>query len=211
MRVIWLHGFGSSPLSTKAVYTAARLRERGVDLEVPDLNSPSFFELTITRMLARVEALADEPVALIGSSLGGYTAALFAAAHPEQVASLSLLAPAFDLAARWAGRMGHAELARWRQQGQFAFDHHALGRKEPLSVKFLEDAERHEPFPLPQAPTLVIQGLRDDTVPPELAREFTARMRAAQRTARLVELDEGHELSADLPGLWSELERWIFS
>ncbi len=213
-RFVWLHGFGSSPASAKAAYVAARLEERGASLERPDLNEPAFFDLTVTRMLERVGRLADEspaPLALVGSSLGGYVAALFAAAHPERVASLALLAPALDLARRWSARMGEAALARWESDGSFELDHHALRRKERLSVRFLHDARLHEAFPLPRAPTLIVQGLRDDTVPPDLARELDRRMRAAGRTVRLVELDEGHELTADLPRLWAELSAWLYS
>jgi pimeloyl-ACP methyl ester carboxylesterase len=119
------------------------------------------------------------------------------------VASVVLLAPAFDLAARWQERMPPLELARWRNEGAFAFDHHARGRKEELAIGFLDDAARHQPFPLPAAPTLVLQGTRDEVVDPLLAREFTSRM---QGRARLVEIPDGHELTADLPRLWREME-----
>ena len=207
-RFIWLHGFGSGPKSSKATFVAARLAERGLRLEVPDLNEPAFFDLTIGRMLARLDALASErpgPLALIGSSLGGYTAALWAASRTGRVDRLVLLAPAFDLAARWSARMGPASLADWRARGSFAFDHYALGRKEELSVAFLDDAAVHPAFPLPACPTLLVQGLRDDTVSPDLARAFTEKMKAAGGDVRLLELDEGHELTADLPRLWAEL------
>ena len=207
-RFIWLHGFGSGPQSAKAAYVAARLAERGVALEIPDLNEPSFHGLTLLRMLGRIDDLASAStgrLAIIGSSLGGYTAALYAEQRPERVAALGLLAPAFDLASRWALKMGEPALRRWREEGSFAFDHHALKRKEPLSVAFLEDAARHAAFPLPRARTLVVQGQRDDTVPPDLARTFAERMRGAGRELRLVEVDEGHELTADLPRLWGEL------
>src|SRR5476651_1920345 len=73
-RFVWLHGFGSGPSSSKAAHAHARLAERGIPLEAPDLNQPSFFDLTVTRMLARLDAIYAErpaPLALIGSSLGG--------------------------------------------------------------------------------------------------------------------------------------------
>jgi alpha-beta hydrolase superfamily lysophospholipase len=208
-RFVWLHGFGSSPASSKAAYVAARLRERGVPLEVPDLNQPSFFELTLGRMLGQVDSLAGqrpEPLALIGSSLGGYAAALWAQANPTRVAAVALLAPALDLAARWSQRMGSQALAQWRAQGRYEFDHYARRRKEPLSARFLDDAQARPAFPLPRAPTLIVQGLRDDVVAPALARELVRRLREARVPSRLVELDEGHELTADLPGLWRELQ-----
>ena len=208
-RFIWLHGFASGPSTSKGQFMRARLEERGAHLTVPDLNEPSFFHLTVTRMLRDLDVLAQgspEPVVLFGSSLGGFTAATWAATRPGRTASLILLAPAFDLAPRWTARMAPQELSQWRATGRLAFDHYARGRKEDLSIDFIDDAARYDPFPLPQCPTLVIQGTLDDTVEPQLAREFTQRMKGR---ARLVELSQGHELNADLPGLWRLVEPQI--
>jgi uncharacterized protein len=207
MRYLWLHGFSSSPDSGKGRFVRDRLAERGARLAIPDLNQPAFRDLTVTRMLGQVDGLLDQdPAVLFGSSLGGYTAALWSARHPGRVRALVLLAPAFDLAERWKRRTGPEELRRWRERGYALLDHYAWGRKEPLSIGFLDDADRYEPFPLPDAPTLVLQGLRDDVVTPDLAPEFVRRMQERGREARLVLLDDGHELNADLPRLWREIE-----
>lgn len=218
-KYVWLHGFASSPASSKGRYVRARLAGRGVWLALPDLNQPSFRSLTVTRGLQQIDALVDEPalrtrqapakVVLFGSSLGGYTAAAWAAAAKERCAALVLLAPAFALGQRWTLRMKPEDVARWRSEGALAFEHYAWGRKELLGREFLEDAERREEYPLPTAPTLVLQGLRDDVVEPALAREFTRQMEAAGRSVKLVELDEGHELNQDLPGLWRHIEEFL--
>ena len=210
-RFIWLHGFASSPQSSKGQFVRQRLEERGAHLVLPDLNEPSFFDLTVTRMLGQLDVLTQgsaEPVVLFGSSLGGFTAATWAAKKPGKVASLVLLAPAFDLGPRWSARMDQRELAGWRLTGKHAFDHYARGRKEDLSIRFLDDALKYESFPLPGCPTLVIQGTLDDTVEPALAREFSSRMRGR---ATLVELEQGHELNADLPGLWRIIDGFVSS
>ena len=208
MEFIWLHGFASGPGSSKGQFVRARLAERGAELAIPDLNDRSFFFLTVSRMLAQTDALAEKarPVVLFGSSLGGFTAATWAATRPGRCAALVLLAPAFDLAPRWQSRIPPQDLARWRSTGRLAFDHYAHGRKEDLSIAFLDDAQKYDPYPLPDCPTLVVQGLRDDVVTPDLAREFTRRMNGR---ARLIELDQGHELNADLPGLWRLLEDFL--
>lgn len=203
---VWLHGFASGPGSSKGRFVRDRLAERGVPLAIPDLNQPSFRTLTVSRMLARVDALAGEgPVVLLGSSLGGFVAATWAEKNPGRCAALVLLAPAFDLAARWASRMGDADLERWRRDGAFAFDHYGTGRKELLAYGFLEDARTHTAFPLPAAPTLLVQGDRDEVVSPELAHELARRMASAGRPLRLALFPEGHELTADLPRLWGEI------
>jgi uncharacterized protein len=207
MRFVWLHGFSSSPDSGKGRFVHDRLAERGARLEIPDLNQPSFRDLTVTRMLGQIDALLrGDPAVLFGSSLGGYTAALWSARNPGKVRALVLLAPAFDLAERWKRRTGEVELRRWRETGSALMDHYAWGRKEPLSIGFLDDAGLHEAFPLPDAPTLVLQGKNDDVVTPDLADEFVRRMRERGREVRLVLLDDGHELNADRPRLWREIE-----
>ncbi len=204
-RFIWLHGFASGPQSRKGLYLRERLEERGAHLVIPNLNLPAFFDLTVSRTLAQIDELAqgDGPVVLLGSSLGGFTAATWAATRPARTAALVLLAPAFGLGPRWSARMEPEDLSRWRRHGRIEFDHYVTGKKEFLGIGFLDDALAHDPFPLPRAPTLVLQGLRDDVVEPQLAREFTALM---QGRAKLVELDQGHDLAGDLPRLWREIE-----
>jgi len=67
--VIYMHGFASSPQSTKAAFLAERLRRHGIELQCPDFNQPDFEHLTVTRMLGQVDealaALPPGPVALI--------------------------------------------------------------------------------------------------------------------------------------------------
>ena len=52
--VLYLHGFASSPESTKAQYFGERLAAHGVPLSTPDFNQPDFTTLTMSRMLDRV-------------------------------------------------------------------------------------------------------------------------------------------------------------
>jgi hypothetical protein len=54
-----------------------------------------------------------------------------------------------------------------------------------------------------------LQGTRDEVVTPDLAPEFARRMRERGTRVRLALLDDGHELNADLPRLWREIEPHI--
>ena len=101
MQYIYLHGFASSPNSTKAKYLHQCFRQFRLELEIPDLNTDDFSHLTLTRQLNQVANSFTEPsINLIGSSFGGLTAAHLAE-HYTQVERLVLLAPAFGFLNYW--------------------------------------------------------------------------------------------------------------
>ncbi len=79
---IYLHGFASSPQSQKATAFTQRFTELGMPLTVPDLEGGDFKHLTVSRQLRIIETTLDsfpgDSFALIGSSMGGYLAALTA-------------------------------------------------------------------------------------------------------------------------------------
>jgi len=93
--VYYLHGFASSSKSTKAGYLSERLRTHGIELRCPDFNQPDFRTLTMTRMLDRLgqemSAFGNEPIVLMGSSLGGTLAILAAARFGGQIDRLVLI------------------------------------------------------------------------------------------------------------------------
>jgi uncharacterized protein len=198
LQLLYLHGFASSPASTKASFFRSRLRELGLDLRVPEL-APDFRRMTITSQLAIAEPLLDGgPTVLLGSSLGGYLATLLAERHPDRVAGMVLFAPAFGFARRWESRLGVAAMARWRSERILRVFHYGKGREEPLSVKLLDDAARHADEPDPRCPALVFAGSRDDAVPLGAIESFTRRRPERQ----LVVLDAGHELTEVLESMW---------
>lgn len=206
MRVVYLHGFASGPSSSKARYFAGRLRQAGVEVNIPDLAEGDFEHLTITRQLEVVEReAAGQPVVLIGSSMGGYLAALYAAAHAE-VGRLVLLAPAFGFGRRWPGALGAQVMQQWRNTGKREVFHYGEGRLRELSYQLIEDAARYEDFPSVPQPVLILHGVKDEVVPAEVSREFAGRD-AGNR--RLVLLDSGHELTDVLERLWEETAEFL--
>lgn len=197
-RALYLHGFASSPQSKKAQFFATRFSAAGASLEIPDLVTEGFFHLTVTAQLRAIEAAAaGRRVSLIGSSLGGYLAALYASRHPGQVARLVLLAPAFGFARRWKNSLSPEALAAWQSTGALSVMNYAEGGMADLGWRFLEDSLTYEDEPAVSEPCLIVHGLRDDVVPVEASRSFARH----NNSAALLEIDDTHELCADLPGL----------
>ncbi len=55
--LVYLHGFASGPNGSKGSHCRAWAEARGIPFHAPDLNLPSFEELTITAQVEAVEAL----------------------------------------------------------------------------------------------------------------------------------------------------------
>lgn len=170
--LLYLHGFASTPASAKAAMLRARLVDRYASFGVPQLDGGDFFAMTMagiaTRSVAAARDLPDDgaPLVVVGSSLGGYTAALLAAERAlPRLAALVLIAPAFDFPERWRARLGETELAAWRVEGQRLFFHHGAERELPLGVGFLDSCLGLPGIPAdPGVPVAIIHGRHDETV-----------------------------------------------
>lgn len=166
------------------------MQNAGLELEIPDLAVGDFEHLTVSAQLEVIErALNGEEARLVGSSMGGYLAALYASAHPE-IDRLILLAPAFSFASRLEVLIGPAELATWRETGWLEVFHYGDQAARRVHFSLLEDAWRHAAEPDFGQPALIFHGVRDETVPVALSRAFAA----SHPNADLTELDSGHEL-----------------
>jgi uncharacterized protein len=184
MRFVYLHGFASGPRSSKAVALQSALARAGIPLEVPALDEGDFAHLTISGQLALIErTLHGEQVCLIGSSMGGYLAGLYAAGHPE-VSGLVLLAPAFAFAARWDARINEPKPVDIEV---FHYGDRAMRR---VHYGLIQDALRYPALPDFSQPALIYHGIRDEVVPVENSRAFAA----THANASLTELDSDHEL-----------------
>lgn len=202
--VLYLHGFASSPASKKATYFLGKL---GADrMRVPDLVGEDFFGMTLSRQLEVIDREAGAgPVDLMGSSMGGYLAALFAAANPARVRRLVLMAPAFDFANRWAGALGEPAVEAWRETGSMAVFHYGWKRQARVGWQLFEDSQKHPAFPDVAQPTLVFHGVNDAVVPVELSVEF------ARRHPQVVlhQVESDHELINVLDFMWAETEAFL--
>jgi uncharacterized protein len=198
---VYLHGFASSPNSAKAQYISDRFTEIHTNLKIPDLNFGDFSHLTITRQLKQVAAEFppnNAPVTLIGSSLGGMTAAHLAQQHP-QVQRLVLLAPAFGFLSHWLPKLGEEELQRWQREKYLMVYHYGEKGYLPLSYDFLTDAAQYQEEKLQRPiPTLILHGKQDEVIPIQGSRDF----RLQRPWVELVELESDHGLGNVMTEIW---------
>ena len=203
--LLYLHGFASGPGSKKARYFHDRWAEQGIDLKVPDLAGGDFEHLTITGQIEVIERAAENgPVSLIGSSLGGDLAALYASRHPE-VQRLVLMAPAFSFASRWADSLGPDRVTAWQRTGSMPVFHYSDGRTRQLGYQLAEDAAQYPDFPSFTQPALIFHGSRDTVVPSFLSERFAGE----HRNARVRILDSDHELIDVLDAMWLEMRQFL--
>lgn len=204
-RILYLHGFASSPASRKALYFKRLLESAGALVDAPDLSEGDFFHLSISGQLRVVQAAArGGPVSIVGSSLGGYLAALFASRYPL-AQRVVLLAPAFGFARLWRQRLGDRRMDDWRREGSLSVFHYGEGRDLPLGWQLMEDAAGYEDFPALTQPALVFHGSRDDVVPPGSSLEFAARV----PNARVETLESGHDLLDQLDYMGPRIVRFL--
>jgi hypothetical protein len=213
--IFYLHGFASSPKSTKAQYFAERLAAHGVSLICPDFNQPEFRTMTITRMLEQLEAgiarhcqpgQPGEPVTLFGSSLGGTLAILAGERLGPAVDRLVLMAPAVMFAKPGHHLLPPERIDQWRRAGALAFFHHGDNEERLLDFAFYEDTLRYDAFDAcVRQPAMIFQGLRDASVDYRTVEQF-ARTRP---NVTLSLLDDDHQLTASLPRMWESVREFL--
>lgn len=202
MNILYGHGFASGPRSTKGLAFEAHFAAKGIAIDRLDLRVPSLEHLRLSAMIDTVRAAITDRAIVIGSSLGGLTAAR-AAERDARIVALVLMAPAFQLIARWRQR---ADWEAWQRTGWLAIHDFAENKPARVDIGFADDAAGIDVgYPDIGVPTLIFHGSRDDTVSIERSSDFVA----GNRHARLVELDDGHDLVASIPTILDETDRFL--
>jgi pimeloyl-ACP methyl ester carboxylesterase len=195
IQFVYLHGFASSPQSQKALAFKKRFSKLGLPLTVPDLEGGDFKHLTISKQIRIInetlDAFPEAACALIGSSMGGYLAALTGQLRLE-VKGLYLMCPGFNFIRRW--RLGLADEIQ-KGAGLIRVFNYRYNKNMELDLEIFEDAEQWEAIDFDRpVSTRIIHGLHDETVDIEESRNF-----ARQHSwVNLKELDSDHGLISHL-------------
>ncbi|MCA8879199.1 MAG: alpha/beta hydrolase [Rhodobacteraceae bacterium] len=179
--VVFLGGFVSDMEGTKAVHLEAWASERGraflrFDYSGHGASSGEFAEGAIgdwaADAMAVIEAVADGPQILVGSSMGGWISLLVARALPAKVAGMVTVAAAPDFTEDgfWAS-FGDAERSAIMEEGglQIPSDYGApYVITERLILDGRENLVLRTPLVLP-FPVRMLQGTADREVPMDTA------------------------------------------
>ena len=208
MNYLYLHGFASSPQSTKARYMQQKFKQLGLTLHTPDLNLTDFSTVTLSEQLDylnRTYLSNNQPLVVIGSSLGGFLAVQLAAQNPL-VQKLVLFAPAFGFSQRVAKTLGEENIVKWQLDGSHEFYHYGLKRNVNLQFQFFVDAQNYSEEKLTRSlPILIFHGIHDEVVPASLSEEFMKRR--SQVTLKL--LNDDHALGNDLDNIWQDTKQFL--
>lgn len=169
-----------------------------------------FLQATLSDWLAEVlhiyKQYNNKPVVLIGSSCGGWLALLAALELQKQgcaPAALLLLAPAPDFTSKLLlNKFSDQQRAELASQGYIYWSEEAggegaAGEPLPFSQKFIDDAKRHHLLAGLidiLCPVYIMQGQKDQVVPPEHSQALLHRLARCDVSYSLVK-DGDHRLS----------------
>ncbi len=212
--LVWLGGFKSDMLSTKAARLDAFARENGRACLRFDYSghgeSGGRFEdgtigLWLAESLAMIRGQTEGPQILVGSSMGGWIALLVARAlalfgETERLAAMVLIAPAVDFteALMWP-RMPEAARRDIETKGVWLRPSEYSPEPVPVTRALLEDGRQHLLFGgivRSHCPVHILQGMKDPDVPWEHAMELVQRLAADPVAITLVK-DGDHRLSRE--------------
>lgn len=186
--VVFLGGFKSDMEGTKALHLEEWSRARGraflrFDYSGHGQSSGNFEDGAIgdwaQDAMAAITALTDGPQVLVGSSMGGWIAALVLRQMPEKLAGLVGIAAAPDFTedSMWAG-FDAAQRAALEQDGivYLPSDYDA---PYPISKRLIEEARRQLVLRSPlraDVPVRLLQGTEDADVSQQVALRFLAHL-----------------------------------
>lgn len=224
--LIWLPGFKSDMVSTKATALSEWARKKGLactrfDYSGHGQSGGRFEDGTVGRWLEETRAVFSQmthgPTIVVGSSMGGYIALLLlrglmvdAPDEAARIKALVLIAPAWDMTEELMWKEFPEEVRAEVMEKGVWLRPSAYGDPYPITRGLIKEGRNHlfarQPWD-PGRPVHILQGLQDPDVPPEHTRELVQFLTGGW--TKLITVPDGdHRLSRseDLELLFKVLE-----
>jgi pimeloyl-ACP methyl ester carboxylesterase len=216
------HGFLSSKTSSTNNTLTRTLIERGIATFRFDFfghgESEGPFELiTNTLAIEQAQTALDlvrqkgyRKVGLMGSSFGGLVATLTAAQRTD-LACLALKCPVVDFAEELRLEFGEEEMARWKATNTVP---NILGGPDRIALRyaFYEDCLRqiaYAPARSVTAPTVIVQGDRDEHVPLHQSRKLYEALQVKKHLDVLPGADHQFTKREDFAQMTNVIADWL--
>lgn len=160
--------------------------------------------------LAIVDQVAEGPLVLVGSSMGGWIMVLVALARPERMHGLVGIAAAPDFTLDLANAATEQQRRDLERQGYW-LQPSAYGDPHPVTAKLLEDGRQHLLLDAPIAlscPVHLLHGQADPDVPWQTSLRLAQRLESRDVVIELIKAGD-HRLSseADLARIITAIDR----
>jgi pimeloyl-ACP methyl ester carboxylesterase len=197
---VFLHGLGSVRTGEKSESLREHAEARGqgflrFDLRGHGESSGQLGRIPVSELIADTIQVLERigPCNLVGSSLGGLVSAHVAAARPDLVDRLALLAPAFGLMAKLGERLD--------AKGRMSTNEGISFEIEPHVLKDAKELGEHSLPARLKVPTLLVHGTADDVIPQIVSERFYAAMAYEHKKLWIVP-DGDHRLNTVCTQIW---------
>jgi pimeloyl-ACP methyl ester carboxylesterase len=213
MQVLYLYGFASGPLSTKAQFFKHKFKVAKINFQIIDYipNSNAFTQMkpsSLVKLLANYVVNHHSPreeLILLGSSYGGLITTWFTFLNPNVVSKLFLMAPAINFTPEFISYTLGTSLSEWKQKGQVYVDHYRYNKQIPLNYSFIKDLQFFPPpnfssevFPVP---TYIFHGMNDQVIPIKWSEDLADQ----NSIVTLFPLDGDHQLLENKEEIWMKI------
>ena len=222
--VVLCHGFLSNKNSHTNKALTALLVEQGIatfrfDFFGQGDSEGPFERITVaqglTQALTALDLVASKGyrrVGLVGSSFGGLVAIL-AAAQWKQLACLALKCPVPDFPEMLRMEFGQDGMAEWKATDTIPNVVPGGSGRIKLQYAFYEDCVRHDGYASAKAiaaPTLIVQGVNDEYVPPRQTLRLSESLGGPNSVAWLPDADHHFSSPEHFREMTALIAQWVW-
>ena len=212
MKVLYLYGFASGPISDKAQFFKKKFQQLGISFQIFDYipTSQAFSSMRCSNLVynlrKKVESYEPEQLVLMGSSFGAFIVLWGASLFPKKVKKLILIAPAINFSANFIVTTLGTSKSQWMKNKTTSVEHYRFKGNIPLNYSFYTDLVTNAPPDFSRIsfkiPTIIFHGINDDVVPILWSNDFSK----LHSSVKMYPLEGDHQLLNQKEKMWELIE-----